>query len=271
MAFAGPVLVRTGRRASLLCVARMCADATPPELSVKMGLQSVQARIERAAREGGRNAANAPRLVAVSKTKPTNLLMAAYEAGQRHFGENYAQEMVQKSEEMPEDIKWHFIGPLQSNKAKLLAQMKNLWCVETVDRKKIADALNRAWEEMEQPLQVMLQVNTSGEESKSGVDEVEAPSMAKYIVQNCPKLKLIGVMTIGKLDSSPEPDDFKRLLEVRDAVAIELEVDKASLEVSMGMSADFEAAARMGATNVRVGSTIFGARDYSNRKTEAAT
>lgn len=111
-----------------------------------------------------------PRLVAVSKTKPVSLLMEAYNAGQRHFGENYVQEVLEKAPQMPRDVHWHFIGHLQSNKAKALVQsIPNLYSVETVDSQKIANHLNRACEgaERDELLKVMVQVNTSGEESKS--------------------------------------------------------------------------------------------------------
>lgn len=245
---------------------RMSAEmaSSSADLEVKMGLQSVQARMERAARECGRSVEGV-RLVAVSKTKPVDMLMEAYRCGQRHFGENYAQEMVTKAKEMPKDILWHYIGPIQSNKAKMIAQVPNVWCIETVERQKIADALNRAAEDRTEPLRIMVQVNVSDEESKSGIDISGAPALAEHIVKNCPALKLIGLMTIGKPDTSREPEDFKRLIAVRKSVAEKLGMASAEdLELSMGMSGDFEAAIRMGSTNVRVGSTIFGARNYAN-------
>ncbi|KAK9768231.1 hypothetical protein K7432_001306 [Basidiobolus ranarum] len=108
------------------------------------------------------------RLVAVSKIKPASDVLAAYNAGQRHFGENYVQELVEKSEELPKDIAWHFIGTFQSNKAKLLAAIPNLWAVETIDSEKKARLLNKACEDVErvEAIRVYVQVNTSGEESE---------------------------------------------------------------------------------------------------------
>ena len=226
------------------------------------------------------------RLVAVSKTKPVEMLMECYDAGQRRFGENYVQELIQKAQVMPKDIEWHFIGPLQSNKAALLVKQvgASLAVVETVSTMKLARKLNRAAEDVnadvcqrresdsesddkyKYQLGVYIQVNTSGEASKSGVGVGdEAIALAKGIVEECPYLSFQGVMTIGA------PGDyscFDKLVACRKAVAraIGNGMEDSDLELSMGMSGDYEEAIRRGATNVRVGSTIFGARDYINSK-----
>lgn len=207
--------------------------------------------------------------------------MNAYDAGQRYFGENYAQELMGKAEEMPDDIKWHFIGPLQSNKAAPLVKslgLKKLSCVETVDTIKLAKKLNNAaesWkgEQEEQEgegegehdkLGIYIQVNTSGEDSKSGVtDGKQCAELVKEITDSCPHLRVDGLMTIGA------PGDyscFDALAECRKDVAEVLGVDVDSLALSMGMSGDYTEAIKRGATSIRVGSTIFGARDYSNKK-----
>lgn len=206
-------------------------------------------------------------LVAVSKTKPVELLMAAYQAEQRHFGENYVQELVTKAPQMPADIKWHFIGSLQSNKAKVLVGVDNLYMVETVDRQKTAAALDKALVAVgrEQPLKIMVQVNTSGEKSKSGCEPGETVDLAEYVDKECEHLELVGLMTIGAFDVSEEPEAFKILGKEREAVAEVLGRETESLKLSMGMSADFEAAIRMGSDSVRVGSTIFGARNYARK------
>jgi len=203
----------------------------------------------------------------VSKTKSAELVRVAYGAGQRFFGENYVVELVNKAEELHKDlpdIRWHFIGPIQSNKIRKIVGVPGLACVESIDRAKIATGLERvcAEEGRSEPLAVMVQVNVSGEESKSGCAPEEAPELAHHIAQSCPNLKLLGLMTIGAPDPSREPVAFSRLLECRAAVSQRLGVAPASLELSMGMSADFEAATRMGSTSVRVGSTIFGERFY---------
>uniref|UniRef100_U9SU48 Pyridoxal phosphate homeostasis protein n=1 Tax=Rhizophagus irregularis (strain DAOM 181602 / DAOM 197198 / MUCL 43194) TaxID=747089 RepID=U9SU48_RHIID len=185
------------------------------------------------------------RLVAVSKLKPVTDIRLAYELGQRHFGENY----------LPSDIHWHFIGTLQSNKCKMLAGIPNLWY-------KKADLMNKACASRNDKLKVFLQVNTSGEESKSGIEPGECLDVLNHIQDNCNKLELMGLMTIGALnrdysnENQPNPD-FVLLSNLKE------EFKKArgiELELSMGMSNDFEEALKLGATNVRIGSTIFGSR-----------
>lgn len=215
--------------------------------------------------------AGSVRLVAVSKTKPLELLQAAYESGQRHFGENYAQELMAKSKEMPDDVSWHFIGPLQSNKAAPLVKtvgLDKLACVETVSTLKLATKLNRAAESLndgadeKKKLGVYIQVNTSGEESKSGVSPgAEAADLAERISEECPWISIDGLMTIG---APGDHSCFDALARCREEVAEALGRESNEMELSMGMSGDFEVAISKGATSVRVGSTIFGERDYSN-------
>ena len=237
------------------------ASASVPESLVTKGLVDVRKRVEEAAKKSGNKP---PRLVAVGKTKPLEMVMDAYKAGHRYFGENYVQEVIEKAGKAPEDIKWHFIGHLQSNKAKaLLEGVPNLSMLETVDTAKLADRLNRLCGELERTLKVLVQVNTSGEESKHGVEPEEATKLAAHIVSNCPALKFAGFMTIGMPDYTSRPENFDCLKECRRKAAEELNIDEAEIELSMGMSGDFEAAIEMGSTNIRVGSTIFGARIYN--------
>ncbi|CAG0915737.1 unnamed protein product [Notodromas monacha] len=208
--------------------------------------------------------ARLPRLVAVSKTKPEEAIVEAYAAGQRHFGENYVKELVSKSaseflrKEAP-DIKWHFIGHLQSNKVKKLVACRNLYQLETVDSTKLADELEKCLSQISssppppgsgdevgagsERLRVMVQVNTSGEEGKSGIEPKDAVGVVKHLLSNCPRLEFVGLMTIGDYEAShniadgPNPD-FMKLREVRDQVCNELELQ--DVELSMGMSADYE-------------------------------
>ncbi len=222
-----------------------------------------------------------PRLVAVSKLKPANDILALHRPphSHLHFGENYAQELLEKAALLPREIRWHFIGALQTNKCRPLAeQVPNLWCVESVDAAKKADGLQKGREALCQrreevggdgvlpPLRVFVQVNTSGEEEKSGVEPVDAAALCQHVREKCPRLKLQGLMTIGAIARSrgvaegKENEDFVTLREVRDRVAGELGVAKEELELSMGMSEDFESAIRCGSNEVRVGSTIFGER-----------
>ena len=206
------------------------------------------------------------RLVAVSKTKPASAVQEAYEAGQRDFGENYVQELLDKAPVLPSDIRWHFIGHLQSNKVKSLIEgVPSLAMVETVDSEKLASRLNAAVAAAgRSPLRVFLQVNTSGEESKHGVEPGAAcVALARHITAQCPHLQLAGLMTIGMPDYSSRPENFECLSACRKEIAeAEVGVSESELELSMGMSGDFEAAIAMDSTNVRVGSTIFGARNY---------
>lgn len=235
--------------------------STIGEAEVVAALKSVRTRIHNATPKGR---ANPVQLVAVSKTKPISLLQAAYEGGQRHFGENYVQELVQKAEEMPHDVKWHFIGPLQSNKAKALVGVPNLHVVESIDREKTVAALDKAITAVDRkhPLEVMVQVNTSGEDSKSGCAPGETIELVQAVLSSS-SLRLVGLMTIGALDDSEEPQAFQILKEERDKIAQAIGYDPNTLKLSMGMSNDFEAAIRMGSDSVRLGSTIFGARNYS--------
>lgn len=224
------------------------------------------------------NPSSAPvRLVAVSKLKPANDILALYQPPHSflHFGENYQQELLQKSLLLPKEIRWHFIGALQTNKCRPLAeQIPNLWCVESVDTAKKADQLEKGRShlverspELEQtPLRVFVQVNTSGEEEKSGVEPGGATELCSHVRDHCPNLKLQGIMTIGAIARSKglsegmENEDFVKLREVRDAIAKDLGFEQKDLELSMGMSEDFENAIRCGSSEVRVGSTIFGER-----------
>eukprot|EP00128_Syssomonas_multiformis_P008987 Colp12_sorted_trinity150504_noHs@36230 len=211
-----------------------------------------------------------PRLVAVSKTKPVEALKEVYDQGHRHFGENYVQELLEKAPQLPEDIEWHFIGHLQSNKCNMLTELGNLAVVETVGSVKLATALDKACvkNNRSRPLDVMVQVNTSGEDSKHGAEPADAPAVAQHIVTNCPKLKLVGLMTIGQYGRDPAlgPNpDFDLLRECRSKVAQALGVSDSDLELSMGMSGDYEQAIEQGSTNVRVGSTIFGERNYAKK------
>ncbi|KAI9793037.1 MAG: hypothetical protein M1816_000935 [Peltula sp. TS41687] len=231
------------------------------------------------------------RLVAVSKLKPANDIRALHHGPthQQHFGENYLQELLEKAELLPRSIHWHFIGALQTNKCKQLAQIPNLFVVSSVDAPKKADALNRAREQLlvattitttsssaeqaqrggedDARLGVHVQVNTSGEESKSGVAPgPEAVELCRHVREKCPHLRLRGLMTIGAIARSQattaemENEDFVCLRDVRDRVVRELGIEEGGLELSMGMSEDFEGAIRLGSDEVRVGSTIFGQR-----------
>ncbi|PSC69017.1 proline synthase co-transcribed bacterial-like protein -like [Micractinium conductrix] len=231
---------------------------------VAIALADVRARLAAAAARAGRPADRQPRLVAVSKTKPAEAVKEAYEAGQRDFGENYVQELVDKAPQLPADCAWHFIGHLQSNKVKtLLEAVPNLAMLETVDSEKLASKLDSTVAALGRPpLPVFVQVNTSGEESKYGVEPADCVPLAAHIHRSCQHLRVAGLMTIGMPDYSSRPENFTCLSGCRTAVCEALGLKEEDVELSMGMSGDFESAVEMGSTNVRVGSTIFGARSY---------
>lgn len=207
------------------------------------------------------------RLVAVSKTKPIELITACYAVGQRHFGENYVQELEEKSKALQQlcpDIKWHYIGKIQSNKIPKICSSPSLYCVETIESEKHCDLFNREMEKRESVLDVLVQVNTSEEDQKGGLSIEDAPDLACHIAENCRNLRFAGFMTIGSFLHShvvPNPD-FDRLYQVREVWARKAERAAAEVELSMGMSDDFETAIAQGSTSVRVGSKIFGPRLY---------
>lgn len=285
--------------------------STASPAAIAAALDTIRGRID-AAVEAASPPPTAPvRLIAVSKTRPPEAIAAAFDAGQVDFGENYVQELVGKAGACPPGVRWHYIGALQSNKAKVLVgQVPGLACVQSVDRVKTARALNTAVVNRNdkaaaggsggdgdgkakgegkgapsdgadgsdsddggapvsdgRTLDVMVQVNTSGEDSKSGCAPDEAVTVARYVTDECASLRLVGLMTIGAPDTQSErPPAFEVLLRVRGEVeeALGLGGDGGPrLGLSMGMSGDYEAAVRCGATTVRVGSAIFGARDYS--------
>jgi pyridoxal phosphate enzyme (YggS family) len=225
-------------------------------------LEAVQQRIALAAQVAGRDARSIT-LLAVSKTFPAEDVRAAYAAGQHAFGENYVQEAITKIEALADlraSLEWHFIGPLQSNKTRPVAESFD-W-VHSVDRLKIAQRLSEQRPDNLPPLNVCLQVNISGEASKSGVSIAEAVEVAQAIAA-LPKLKLRGLMAIPEPAGSVEDQrvPHRQLRELFERLRNHgLELDT----LSMGMSSDLEAAVLEGATIVRVGTAIFGARDYSN-------
>ena len=222
-------------------------------------LDAVRARIAAAARRAGRDPADV-KLLAVSKTWPAEAVREAAAAGQRAFGENYVQEGVDKVEALRAlDLEWHFIGPLQSNKTRPVANAFD-W-VHGIDRLRIAERLSAQRDVHLPPLNVCIQVNVSGEDSKSGVAPAEAGALA-HAVAALPRLRLRGLMCIpeARTGTSAQREPFARLRLLRDAMATEhgLALDT----LSMGMSHDLDAAIAEGATCVRIGTALFGARDY---------
>lgn len=217
-------------------------------------------RIQQACKNNHRDP-GAVSLLAVSKTKPIEDIQELAKHGQNAFGENYVQEALTKIEIEPE-LEWHFIGPIQSNKTKHIAQ-QFAW-VHSVDRLKIAQRLNDQRPSELPPLNVLLEVNISREQSKSGFTEDEVISIAKQIA-TMPNLSLRGLMAIPQ-PSDNYADQLKPFRAVKQLLAkLQQELPDAQLDsLSMGMSSDLEAAIAEGATIVRIGTDVFGAREYSN-------
>ena len=225
--------------------------------TIAQNIKSIQSLIRDAEQKYARQP-NSVQLLAVSKTRPIEDVRAAFAENQSHFGENYLQDALTKIEAISEPaIKWHFIGPIQSNKTRQIAQNFN-W-VHTIDRLKIAQRLSEQRAPKQTPLNICIQVNTSGESSKSGVSIEDTIELAKQI-SRLPQLHLRGLMTIPASinDFEKQRQPFRLLRELKDEIQSQgIELDT----LSMGMSNDMEAAIAEGSTIVRIGTAIFGARN----------
>lgn len=205
--------------------------------------------------KGGYNA----HLIAVSKTKPSSDIALLYELGQRDFGENKVQELLEKSNELNKscpEINWHFIGNLQSNKINMLLKVKNLKSIHSVDSIKLLEKLIS--KKVDHKIGIFLQVNTSGEEEKSGFEELSELQRAVELIKTSDSFYFQGLMTIGKIRTENFFEDakksFSKLVELKN------QLNDSNIQLSMGMSADFELALQYGSNWVRVGSSIFGVR-----------
>lgn len=200
------------------------------------------------------------RLIAVSKKKPLTDIATAVAAGQRRFGESYVQEFVEKVEAAPQPLEWHFIGGLQSNKVKYLRGLPTL--IHSVDRLSLAKEISRQWQKTDQRANILLQFNLGGESSKSGAAADDALKLVRQVSQ-LPNVQVCGLMTLPPYFDDPEEvrPYFRQLREMADQLREKKLANVQLTELSMGMSHDFEVAVEEGATLVRVGSAIFGARD----------
>lgn len=210
----------------------------------------------RAAADAVQRDASSIHLLAVSKTKPAQAVREAYATGMRDFGENYLQEALGKQAELTDlPLSWHFIGPIQSNKTRAIAE--NFAWVHSVDRLKIAQRLSEQRPADLPPLNICIQVNVSGEASKSGCTPADLPALANAI-SALPRLKLRGLMAIPEPteDRAAQDAAFAAVRDLQNSLNLPLDT------LSMGMSHDLESAIAQGATWVRIGTALFGARDY---------
>ena len=227
-------------------------------------ISQVSARIAAAARQAQREPSQVG-LLAVSKTKPATAIREAFAAGVRDFGENYLQEALSKQEELVDlPLIWHFIGPIQSNKTRAIAE--HFAWVHSVDRLKIAQRLSEQRPSTLAPLNVCIQVNVSGEASKSGCAPDDVHTLATAIAA-LPNLHVRGLMAIPEPTDDPVAQDaaFARVRTLQHDLQLPLDT------LSMGMSHDLEAAIAQGATWVRIGTALFGARDYGQHTSPADT
>jgi PLP dependent protein len=227
-------------------------------MSISSNIEKIRAQIDAAAVSAGRDPSDV-RLVAVSKTKPASMVDEAAEAGQLVFGENYVQEFVAKAAEVKSAIEWHFIGHLQSNKVKYIAGLVAM--IHSVDRFSLAEEIDRQWGRLGLVCNILIQVNVSGEATKSGTTSEEARTLVRQValLQN---VRICGLMTMPPFFDEPEAARpyFHELRTLAREIEL-LDIPGVSMkELSMGMSGDFEVAVEEGATLVRIGSAIFGSR-----------
>lgn len=221
-------------------------------MSVKKNLQEIANKIPENVR-----------LVAVSKTKPNELIREVYNAGQRVFGENKAQELISKQPELPKDIKWHFIGHLQTNKVKYITPFVSM--IESVDRLKLLKEINKQAKKNERTVNCLLQFHIADEETKFGFSKEESIQMLESeLYQSFNNVKIAGVMGMATFteDMNQVRKEFKVLKNIFDFFKKEYFKDNDDFkEISMGMSGDYQIAIEEGSTNVRIGTAIFGERN----------
>lgn len=216
--------------------------------------------IQRICNQCGRDS-NSVTLIDVSKTKPVSMVMEAYEAGERDFGENKVQELTAKYEACPKDIRWHMIGHLQTNKIKYI--IDKAYLIHSVDTYHLAEAIHKEAAKRNLVMDILLEVNVAEEESKFGLGNEEVVSMVKEIAK-LTNVRIKGLMTVAPFTDNPEENRvyFQKLKQLSVDIAKE-NIDNVSMNVlSMGMSGDYHIAIEEGATYIRIGTNIFGVRDY---------
>ena len=224
--------------------------------SIESRVQAVQANIDLAC-SGINQSAQSVRVIAVSKLQSTEIIQKAYDSGVRDFGENYAQELHQKVGSCPTDIIWHFIGPIQTNKLKLIAEAAD-W-VHSIDRMKVASKLNQACEHFNKKMSVLIQVNIDNEPTKSGVKTEDVLTFAKEINSHCSNLELRGLMFMPNINASNN-DKLKTYANIQSLQSSLKEILPNCTELSLGTSGDYQEAIVAGSSMVRIGETLLGPR-----------
>ena len=228
---------------------------------LKENFQSVEARIQAACDRAGRSRKEVT-LIAVSKTKPVEMLQTIYDAGSRDFGENKVQEMCDKIELLPTDIRWHMIGHLQTNKVKYIVGRVSL--IHSVDSLHLAQEIEKQAAKLDVIVPILIEVNIAEEESKFGIHKEETISLVREVAA-LPHIRIQGLMTIAPYVENPEDNRayFRGIKQLSVDIARE-NIDNVSMDcLSMGMTGDYEVAIEEGATMVRVGTGIFGERNYN--------
>jgi PLP dependent protein len=226
------------------------------EESIERNYRAIQQRIESASAQAGRDGGGIL-LLAVSKQQPVERIRALYDLGHRDFGESRVQELLKKREMLPDDIRWHLIGHLQSNKARKIASF--IYSVQSIDSLETAIELSKRAAENSRTIRALIEVNISGEQQKNGLQPSEAEKLVVQITENCPGLIVTGLMGMASFEDNPENTrpQFSKLREL----LIEIQERQPHLngftELSMGMSNDYEVAIEEGSTIVRIGSALF--------------
>jgi len=194
-------------------------------------------------------------LLVVSKTRSIEQILNLYNEGQRDFGENYLNELIEKSQKLPADINWYMIGHLQTNKVKRILSVPNLHTIESVDSIKLAKELNNYCHKLERnQLNIYLQINISNEPSKSGVLQEEVSALYEEIVKECDLLKIKGIMSLGEIGNTKQ---FEAMKEIKLTLCKNFNLNKEEVILSIGTSDDFEKAIEYGSNEVRIGGLLF--------------
>jgi pyridoxal phosphate enzyme (YggS family) len=196
------------------------------------------------------------KVLVVSKKRPIEQIMEIYEQGHRDFGENYAAELIEKSEKLPKDINWHMIGHLQTNKCKkLLSSVKNLKCIESVDSFKLAEEINKSCKNLEiEKMNIYLQINISNEESKSGLNYEDVIPLYDEITKKLERVEVAGIMSLGDIGNE---EQFKKMYDLKRKICETYSLDVQKFVLSLGTSDDYPEAIKNGSNEVRIGGLIF--------------